>query len=371
MCCTEELGRLAMDTQAQLWGTVSVLDHKRPNAFVAELGLFDALVVPVPPPDGGGNWAGKWDGAAQDRLLSLIPDDRLRRVPWDEGQRGAWARWARAEDAGKDVAAIQQDRQDYVAGGGKATDYDAKPFHLTREVLQDFVDAERDRALIKGMPQVPVTVVPAYNGPKVFVAEEGEPEPLANAPAAEPLQERLLRAFQWEFLAPAEEDEHGRRRTHKDLIRAALDLATLPEVQAHRQAFRAWTSVEAARGTDPVEARAKMEALLDSYAKAVKAAKIPVVVRWGCGIIELVAGVAAVANPWFGLVGPLVKLAHMAGEKPLTAAGQPGPAVRPAALLHGLREAFAAVESTGLAPQGPPPLPLKRFWPGGTGTLYI
>ena len=107
-----------MDEQAQLWGTVSVLDHKRPNAFVAELGLFDALVVPVPPPDGGGNWAGKWDGAAQDRLLSLIPDDRLRRVPWDEGQRGAWARWARAEDAGKDVAAIQQDRQDYVAGGG-------------------------------------------------------------------------------------------------------------------------------------------------------------------------------------------------------------------------------------------------------------
>ncbi|MCZ6773639.1 MAG: hypothetical protein O7G83_16900 [Proteobacteria bacterium] len=361
-----------MDEQAQLWGTVSVLDHKRPNAFVAELGLFDVLVVPVQPPDGGGEWAGEWDGAAQDRLLKLIPDDRLRRVSWDERQRGEWARRAHAELADHDVALIQQKRQEYVAGGGTVTDYHAEPLHDTRQVLQDFVDADRDRALIKGMPQVPVTVIPAYNGPELFVGEEGKPEPLADAIAAEPLQGRLLRAFQWEFFAPADKDKRDRPRKHEDLIRAALDLAALPEVRAHRQAFRAWTSVEAARGTDPVQARAKMKELLDAYAKAVKAAKIPVVVRWGCGIVELAAaGVAVIATPWFGVVGPLLKLGQMAGEKRLSAADKIDPAVRPAALVHGLREAFDAVEPAGLAPREASPLPLKEFWPGSTAALYI
>lgn len=360
-----------MDEQAQLWGTVSVQDHQRPDAFVAELGLFDVLVVPVQPPDGGGNWAGEWDGAAQDRLLKLIPDGRLRRVSWDACQRGEWARRARAEEAGEDVAVIQQERQDYVAGGGTVTDYDAEPFHITRHVLQDFVDEDRERALIKGMPQVPVTVIPAYNGPALFVDEEGNPEPLTDATAAEPLQVRLLRAFQWEFFAPADEDERGRRRNHEDLIRAALDLAALPEVHAHRQAFRAWTSVEATRGTDPVQARAEMEALLDAYAKAVKATKIPVVVRWSCGIVELLAGVAAITMPWFGVVGPILKLGRMGGEKRLNAAGELDPAVRPAALMHGLREAFDAVEPAGLAPQEATPLPLERFWPGSTATLYL
>lgn len=360
-----------MNELAQLWGTVSVQDHNRPNAFVAELGLFDTLVVPVQPTDGGGKWAGEWDGVAQERLLSLIPDDRLMRVSWDERQRGEWARRARAEEAGEDVIAIQQEREEYVAQGGTATDYDAEPFHVTRQVLQDFVDAERERALIKGMPQVPVTVIPAYNGPGQFVDEEGSPGPRADAVAAEPAQERLLRAFQWEFFAPADEVGDGRRRKHEDLIKAALDLAALPEVQAHRQAFRTWTSIEATRGTDPVQARAKMEAMLEAYATAVKASGIPVAVRWGCGIVELAASAAAVKMPWFGVVGPLLKLGGMAGAERLGAAGKPDPAVRPAALIHGLRGAFDAVEPTGLAPQESPLLPLEKFWPGGTAALYL
>ena len=33
----------------ELWGTCSVRDHLARNAFVAEVLLFDRLVVPVPP----------------------------------------------------------------------------------------------------------------------------------------------------------------------------------------------------------------------------------------------------------------------------------------------------------------------------------
>ena len=33
----------------QVWGTFSVKDHCDPNAFVAEVMLYDRLVIPVPP----------------------------------------------------------------------------------------------------------------------------------------------------------------------------------------------------------------------------------------------------------------------------------------------------------------------------------
>src|SRR5271165_2707828 len=74
------------DEQAQIWGTMSVGDHMRPRAFIAEIGLFDTLVVPVPPPGGGGKWDMKdgWNGALQAELLGLIPERRLRRVSWEE-----------------------------------------------------------------------------------------------------------------------------------------------------------------------------------------------------------------------------------------------------------------------------------------------
>jgi hypothetical protein len=35
----------------QVWGTYSVKDHCDPNAFVAEVMLYDRLVIPVPPDD--------------------------------------------------------------------------------------------------------------------------------------------------------------------------------------------------------------------------------------------------------------------------------------------------------------------------------
>jgi hypothetical protein len=42
----------------ELWGTFSVGDHLRANSFVAELLLYDRLVVPVPPQEGGAEWSG-------------------------------------------------------------------------------------------------------------------------------------------------------------------------------------------------------------------------------------------------------------------------------------------------------------------------
>lgn len=56
------------------------------GAFVAELVLFDTLVVPQPP--SGVTWSDNWHPAHQDKVLSRIPRDRLIEVSWDDKPRG-------------------------------------------------------------------------------------------------------------------------------------------------------------------------------------------------------------------------------------------------------------------------------------------
>jgi len=201
---------------------MSVGDHTRPGAFVVEIGLFDTLVVPVPPPGGGGKWdmIGNhgWDGARQKELLGLIPERRLRRVSWEE-HRGEWKRRPSAHLAEADVSDIQKDRSAYVRRGG------------------------------------------------TVLEEQGQPEPTEPDDAV-PLQERLLRAFQWEFLMPGH-DGLLTTEKHKDLIKKAVELADLPEAQAYHRAFTAWTSIEAQRNIDVKAARTKMEGLMSEYAHSV------------------------------------------------------------------------------------------------------
>lgn len=46
----------------ELWGTFSVADHLRERAFVAEILLYDRLVIPVPPDD---EERGRWEDLGQ------------------------------------------------------------------------------------------------------------------------------------------------------------------------------------------------------------------------------------------------------------------------------------------------------------------
>lgn len=344
-----------MTNSSQLWGTMSVRDHLRPHAFVAELVLFDALVVPRPPQ--GATWPAEWDDAYQDELLSWIPCDRLMEVSWDNAQRMEWEKRKIASDAEMDVADLQQ--QPGFEAAQRKEDFDAPEFHLTRRVLQDFVDAKRNRALIEGVPRADVAVVPAYDGPQAFLDDTPE-------------QERLLRAFGWEFLVPHHETAEGKTRSHQDQIKAALDLCRMPEVQAHRNALRAWTSVEALRGTSTKEARERMETLVEAYAKAVAATKLPVRLKWGAGIVELVGAIAALAiHPAFALFGPAIKLGETAAEPHVAEAAAVPDAVKPAGLIHAMREEFTSALFSGVDFDDPQSIRIEDHWPHGAPTLYL
>lgn len=371
---------------SQLWGTVSVVDHKRPFAFVAELVLFNALVVPVPPDGDAPEWAsGEWDGAKQSELLRAVPDERLRRVPWSARLRGEWRKQYAAAQADFDVCNVAQQRQLHLAGGGTNQKFDAQPFAVTRMLLRDEADARNDRALLEGMPLAKPAVIPAYNGPDSYAADAdpeanghgnsdgGTPNSGAGRVAAgtdaeddavrhEPEQARVLRAFGWEFFAPSNEDRPGRELTPRQLIEAAVELEALPEVREHREAFRTWTGEETLEGTDPEAARAKMEDLLARYAQAVRATRRPVKVRRALGIFETGAEVAAPWVPFAGLVGPVLR--RLPVQQRLDAAAELPTNLRPAALVHAMRNAFAQSPLPGLALDQNMPLPLDRFWPG-------
>jgi hypothetical protein len=86
----------------QVWGTFSVKDHCLPRAFVAEVMLYDRLVIPVPPDAAEqGRWEAQgWDPGRLDNLLSIL-GERAYKVEWDAERQ---ERWRTRFEAGTDLA---------------------------------------------------------------------------------------------------------------------------------------------------------------------------------------------------------------------------------------------------------------------------
>lgn len=343
-----------MNEPTNVWGTLSVLDHLRPNAFVAELMQFDTLVIPRPLDDT--KWPEAWNVEQQHRLLSMIPNDRIMEVPWTEDRRDDWKKLMISVSAEADIRDVQRARTSNDHEGDK---FDAPAFQVSRRILVDFVDHKRDEALIDGIPHVPVAVIPAYDSSDAYLNDAVKD------------QERLLQAFGWEFLVPSDLSASGKRLSHEDQIKAALDLSKIPEVKLHRDAFRAWTSLEALKGTSATEAKDKMEDLISQYTKAVASSKIPVKLKWGAGFAELLGAVAALTvSPAFALVSPVVKLGETAINSSGPSRAEVPPSLRPAALIHAARTDFSK-KQMGLFGEKEPQITIQGHWPSGGPPPYL
>src|SRR5260370_1588495 len=73
------------------WGCYSVADHLEDRAFVADLLLYDRLVVPVPAPDDVARWEGRWDPERQSTLLDIL-GSFAERVEWSTSLREQFGR---------------------------------------------------------------------------------------------------------------------------------------------------------------------------------------------------------------------------------------------------------------------------------------
>jgi len=189
----------------QVWGTFSVKDHCDPNAFVAEVMLYDRLVVPVPPDDKQRErWrkAG-WQPERLDNLLAIL-GDRAYTVNWDDERQ---QRWKARYERGADVA---QALSDWAFAATRTELTQGLPRHVTGiQVVTNYTgiaELERDfrlRPTVEGE-------IPLYGGTALAIIGH-------------------------EFLVPDDADW-----THEDLLKEAVELSSERTSRRKRASFWRW-----------------------------------------------------------------------------------------------------------------------------------
>jgi hypothetical protein len=190
----------------EMWGTYSVRDHCAPRAFVADVMLYDRLVIPFPPDSAErARWAApenNWNPDLLDRQLSIL-GAMARPIPWDDYRRELFRGRARAQ-----------------AAASEQTSPDA--FRMTRDVL------------LQGLPAY-VTGVQAVG---VYPSLEELSQEVGLEPVTGPqwLAGSMLSAvLAREFLVP-----DNPRRSDLDLLREAVDLAGDEDFRRKRASFWRW-----------------------------------------------------------------------------------------------------------------------------------
>jgi hypothetical protein len=242
----------------ELWGTFSVRDHREQRPLVADVMLYDRLVVPVPAdraewerwdhPDQG------WDPARQKRVLDVLrrhgEKERLvLPIPWDERRRQTFRDTFTAARAG----AMEMDGFQWTAG----------------QLLRD-EDVKRavDAGAIK--PRVVAAYVSRKALEQEVIVEEITAEEAADERARE---QQLAVAVGRSFLVPDLEGEPS-EELDLELLERAARLSTKDSFRQKRAAYNDWVERAVRKRLTSKEAVAKMNELLQEYELTVKREKI-------------------------------------------------------------------------------------------------
>ncbi len=279
----------------ELWGTFSVRDHMVSRAFIADVLLYDRLVIPtISPDESETEWPEDWDLKRQKSLLAdlgdlaiPIPWTKARRLQWQtrfDGQRASERRIARAQSA----QTIEQDVQ--IARDPRYADL---PYRITRNLLQDFVNDAADDELFKKLrvtkkvrPGSALEAVSAYPSYDAFTSDVS----LVRAGEAADKLDRLVptEVFGWEFFIP-DSTEFGADEDRR-LLEKAVGLATVPEFIESRGEFYKWWSDVSKGAISLAEAKTDMEKRITDYNKLIKAQGWKTAVRYAIKIADAFSG---------------------------------------------------------------------------------
>jgi hypothetical protein len=285
----------------QRWATYSVRDHTKPKAFVADVLLFDKLVLPVPPenePAERDRWRHEgWNPAWLDTCLEEL-GDLAEPFAWHQGIREYFKdQWVTARVLG------------------------AEPFHATRMFIRrQFPEDDVIR------PVVP------------FDSEEA----LQNSIGANDVQRRIdgiAIACKHRFLVPDSNME-----SDLDLLRRAVDLAKDAEFRKARTALYHWQEQRVASGYSDKAILDELETLLRQYDQAMGRAKWKSTVRYA----TFFAGLSVPVARELGLIAAGVSLAFDGGLKVVEFVNKEKSddprALEPAAMLHTARKELSLRE---------------------------
>lgn len=187
------------------WGTFSVNDHCADRAFIADVMLYDHLVIPVPPAGKEQEWVDNgWQPKKQEALLKIL-GKRAVRIEWNEEKRGLWKeRFKAAKRVGRDT--------------------EAWAFQSTRTELTQNLPAH-----VMG-----VEAVSAFQSIDELEQELGmHPVPASQLTFLPPGAVTAIIAH--EFLVP---DEPG--WSHEDLLREAINLSSDRQFRRKRGSLWRW-----------------------------------------------------------------------------------------------------------------------------------
>lgn len=189
----------------QVWGTYSVKDHCDPNAFIADVLLYDRLVIPVPPDD---EERKRWEDAGwqPDRLDNLlrILGQRAYPIAWDDNRR---ERWKNRYEAGSDVA---QDTGEWAFSATRTELTQGLPRNVTGIQAVANYTALPDLQKELGLKAAEEGALPLYGGTGIAILGH-------------------------EFLVP-----NDPRWTHDELLKEAVEFSSERASRRKRAAFWRW-----------------------------------------------------------------------------------------------------------------------------------
>ncbi len=335
-----------MASTDELWGTFAVDDHLRKRAYVADVILFDRVVIPKPPEDDKEQWndwvKSKWDPERLKRTIGELGDLAVA-VPWTQANRERWreaytplAQRARAirdigEGARFDAINIRQAPEDQPSR------------YLTRSVLVDVLERDDD-ALYREIkardidPAADIEVVVGYGSYEKFKRELSLD--IEDKPRPEAAEGSLV--LGWDFLVPEDSDLGD-----VELLGRAVRLARKDEFRASRREFHAWRRRLAERKVGAEAARAELQRCLKVYGEIVAKSELRHRVLTALQVSTIVAPAADFLVPGLGLGASLfLGVAAFAGER-LAPDPKAGPREKVAALVHDSRKAFGWPSDAG------------------------
>ena len=304
----------------ELWGTFSVKDHLVHRAFVADVLLYDRLLIPTLPDDEDpATWKQDWDIEKQ-RIAFDVLEELAIPIPWTQQYHKTWEAYSNTAQNGM----LRVDMAEAIADRVRFPEQEALDLQRTRMVLADDPALKDLHATSKARPGSVVETVVAYPDYQAFSADVKLPGIAGKAPAA---RNGTLSIFGWKIplicrTADGETDD-------RKLLQSAVKLARKTEFIEMRGDFYKWLSDMFAAKVSPEDARADLEKRITEYDQFVRAEGLGALTRWAIKIAGAFDPLGVVNEIFSGPNEDYFGLAPARNETPLR--------LRPAAMFHDIR----------------------------------
>ena len=297
------------------WGCYSVADHLEPRAFVADLLLYDRLVVPVPSEDDVARWEKRrWDPERQARLLGIL-GGFAERVEWSHPLRKQFELEWSPGDAARDI----DDASAHGATLGPALGAREDPYMLSRRIITEQLGGK----VVKERGDVRAVAV--YAKPDRFDREweltrtlpflrrttHAAPGVLREvAGPAPPERQRLAKVVVTRLVVPDE------GRSDEEVLSRTVDLVSRNDVRERRAAFHELMASLEAEGLRDKTVVGEVEDLLDAFNESLRRHTKAQQARVALQVLTTIEGMAALWAPPVGLAaGPTAAIGEAAIQR--------------------------------------------------------